>query len=154
MLNITILNGPNLNLLGSREPTLYGNLSLVELNRWLQERYQNFCSLTFLQSNSESALIDAIHRLKEKNSDALIFNAAAFTHTSVALRDALLAVNIPFIEVHLSNVHKRESFRHKSFLSDIAVGVVSGLGKYSYAVAVEYFLDFFAQAQQEKNFHV
>ena len=118
--NILVLNGPNLNMLGKREPTIYGAQNLDEIVAGLNEKAsQQNVALSHLQSNAEHELIDAIHQSLNKI-DYIIINPAAYTHTSVALRDALLAVNIPFIEVHLSNVHARESFRHQSYLSDVA----------------------------------
>ena len=135
--NILVLNGPNLNMLGKREPAIYGSLSLAEIMASLTDiANEKNVSLSHKQSNAEHTLLDAIHASFEKV-DFIIINPAAFTHTSVALRDALLSVNIPFIEVHLSNVHARESFRQHSYLSDIAVGVISGLGAkgYEYALA-------------------
>ncbi len=136
--NILVLNGPNLNMLGKREPAIYGSLSLAEMMTNLTEIANSMnVQLSQLQSNAEHVLINEIHASFEKV-DFIIINPAAFTHTSVALRDALLSVSIPFIEVHLSNVHARESFRQHSYLSDIAVGVISGLGAKGY----EYALDF------------
>ncbi|AWB56548.1 MULTISPECIES: type II 3-dehydroquinate dehydratase [unclassified Colwellia] len=135
--NILVLNGPNLNMLGKREPTIYGALSLAEIMENLANNAEIAnVHLTHKQSNAEHILLDEIHSSFEKV-DFIIINPAAFTHTSVALRDALLSVSIPFIEVHLSNVHARESFRQHSYLSDIAVGVISGLGAkgYEYALA-------------------
>ncbi|MGB2741424.1 MAG: type II 3-dehydroquinate dehydratase [Cognaticolwellia sp.] len=135
--NILVLNGPNLNMLGKREPTIYGSLSLAEIMANLANiANKTNVQLSHHQSNAEHCLIDKIHAGFEKV-DFIIINPAAFTHTSVALRDALLSVNIPFIEVHLSNVHARESFRQHSYLSDIAIGVISGLGAkgYEYALA-------------------
>ena len=126
--NILVLNGPNLNMLGKREPTIYGSSSLNEIIASLTSIADKMnLELSHKQSNAEHVLIDEIHASFEKI-DFIIINPAAFTHTSVALRDALLSVNIPFVEVHLSNVHARESFRQHSYLSDIAVGVISGLG--------------------------
>lgn len=139
MMNIAILHGANLNMLGMREKSIYGNFSLEELNQWLEQKYSQTSELTFFQSNHEGALVEKIHALKNQ-ADAIVINAAAFSHTSIAIRDALLSVAIPFIEVHISNVYKREDFRKQSFLSDIAVGVVSGLGKFSYAAAIDYFI--------------
>jgi 3-dehydroquinate dehydratase-2 len=132
-----ILNGPNLNLLGTREPGHYGAESLDEVNRKLgiSAKSAGVQLMTF-QSNSEHEIIDNIHAAVHEGIDFIIFNPAAFTHTSVALRDALLAVNIPFIEVHLSNVHAREEFRKHSYFSDIAVGVISGLGPVGYELAL------------------
>ena len=135
--NILVLNGPNLNMLGKREPAIYGSLSLAEIMTNLTGiAKQANVKLSHKQSNAEHSLLEEIHASFEKV-DFIIINPAAFTHTSVALRDALLSVNIPFIEVHLSNVHARESFRQHSYLSDIAVGVISGLGAkgYEYALA-------------------
>jgi len=135
--NILVLNGPNLNMLGKREPTIYGSLSLKEIMMDLATHAKTLTtSLSHLQSNAEHVLIDEIHQSHEKI-DFIIINPAAFTHTSVALRDALLSVNIPFIEVHLSNVHAREAFRQHSYLSDIAVGVISGLGASGYRYALD-----------------
>ncbi|WP_077287769.1 type II 3-dehydroquinate dehydratase [Cognaticolwellia aestuarii] len=136
--NILVLNGPNLNMLGKREPTIYGSSSLNEIIARLTSIADKMnLELSHKQSNAEHVLIDEIHASFEKV-DFIIINPAAFTHTSVALRDALLSVNIPFVEVHLSNVHTRESFRQHSYLSDIAIGVISGLGTGGY----EYALDF------------
>lgn len=134
--SVLLLNGPNLNLLGKREPEIYGARTLDELVAELKEQASsNNVQLFHKQSNSEAELIDAIHQAMGKI-NFIIFNPAAFTHTSVALRDALLGVNIPFIEVHISNVHAREEFRHKSFLSDIAQGVICGLGTDGYRYAL------------------
>ena len=137
MAKYLILNGPNLNLLGSREPGHYGSDRLDNINSKLEARVQAMGGemLTF-QSNAEHELMDHIHAAAHENIDFIIFNPAGFTHTSVALRDALLAVNIPFIEVHLSNVHAREDFRKQSYFSDIAVGVISGLGPIGYELAL------------------
>lgn len=138
MSRFLILNGPNLNLLGNREPGHYGVASLDDVNKKLAlaARAAGVKLLTF-QSNAESELIDHIHAAPHEDIDFIIFNPAAFTHTSVALRDALLAVEIPFIEVHLSNVHAREEFRSYSYFSDIAVGVISGLGPVGYELAFQ-----------------
>jgi len=134
---ILVLNGPNLNMLGKREPSIYGAQSLTDIIAMLNEQAQsNNVTLTHLQSNAEHQLIDAIHKAY-KNVDFIIINPAAFTHTSVALRDALLSVSIPFIEVHLSNVHAREAFRQHSYLSDIATGVICGLGAAGYSYALD-----------------
>ncbi|WP_448565497.1 type II 3-dehydroquinate dehydratase [Thalassotalea ganghwensis] len=134
--NILVLNGPNLNMLGKREPAIYGALGLNEIIDALTVKANAMeIDLHHCQSNNEATLIDAIHQAFEKI-DFIIINPAAFTHTSVALRDALLSVNIPFIEVHLSNVHARESFRHHSYLSDIALGVICGLGAQGYEYAL------------------
>ncbi len=125
---ILLLNGPNLNMLGTREPEKYGTLTLSQIvSRLTAEAEALNVTLDSLQSNAEYVLIDRIHQAKD-NIDYILINPAAFTHTSVALRDALLSVSIPFIEIHLSNVHAREPFRHHSYLSDIASGVICGLG--------------------------
>ncbi len=137
MSTILVLHGPNLNLLGTREPEKYGTDSLADINAQLESlasKHQH--SIETYQSNSEAELVERIHRA-HNNTDFIIFNPAALTHTSIALRDALLAVDIPFIEVHLSNIHSRESFRHTSYLSDIAVGVITGLGADSYTLALQ-----------------
>lgn len=135
--HILLLNGPNLNLLGSREPEKYGNTTLADIVSDLSSQADALnVKLSHLQSNAEYALIDRIHEAKG-NVDYIVINPAAFTHTSVALRDALLAVAIPFIEVHLSNVHAREPFRHHSYLSDIAAGVICGLGADGYTWALQ-----------------
>jgi len=133
---VLVLNGPNLNMLGKREPEIYGALSLSNIIQDLDERADKLdITLSHLQSNAEHEIIDRIHQSFE-NIDFIIINPAAFTHTSVALRDALLAVNIPFIEVHLSNVHAREKFRQHSYLSDVAQGVICGLGPIGYGFAL------------------
>ncbi|WP_297204232.1 type II 3-dehydroquinate dehydratase [uncultured Pluralibacter sp.] len=134
---ILLLNGPNLNMLGTREPEKYGTLTLAEIvNRLTEEAGALNASLEHLQSNAEHAIIDRIHQAKD-NIDYILINPAAFTHTSVAIRDALLAVSIPFIEIHLSNVHAREPFRHHSYLSDISAGVICGLGADGYTYALQ-----------------
>ncbi len=134
---ILVLNGPNLNMLGKREPTIYGKQSLSEIIEQLSaEAQKDNIELSHLQSNAEHQLIDAIHDAYN-NVDFIIINPAAFTHTSVALRDALLSVDIPFIEVHLSNVHARESFRKHSYLSDISQGVICGFGAKGYHYALD-----------------
>lgn len=137
MASILVLNGPNLNLLGSREPEIYGAQTLDDVNNLLisQAQQQGHHLLT-LQSNAEYELIERIHEARNEGIDFIIINPAAFTHTSVALRDALLGVNIPFIEVHISNVHAREAFRSHSYLSDVAVGVICGLGTQGYELAL------------------
>ena len=138
MSKFLILNGPNLNLLGSREPSHYGAMNLDTVNTRLGAlSKKSGAELLTFQSNSEPELIDHIHAAPHEDIDFIIFNPAAFTHTSVALRDALLGVRIPFIEVHLSNVHAREDFRKHSYFSDIAVGVISGLGPIGYELALQ-----------------
>ncbi len=138
MAKLLVLNGPNLNLLGSREPAHYGRDSLGAINERLAARaLAQGHQLDTLQSNAEHVLIDRIHEARDEGVAFIIINPAAFTHTSVALRDALAAVAIPFIEVHLSNVHAREPFRRHSYFSDIASGVISGLGADGYELALE-----------------
>ena len=137
MAHILLLNGPNLNLLGAREPGMYGQVTLEQIH----ERATRLAAelghrLTTFQSNSEAELIDCIHQAPTSHVAFIVFNPAGFTHSSVALRDALLAVRIPFIEVHLSNVHARESFRHHSYFSDVAVGTITGLGAAGYELAL------------------
>ncbi len=138
MANILVLHGPNLNLLGRREPEHYGRDTLEDIDRRLRERATAMGhQLESFQSNAEHALVERIHAAQEQDVDLILINPAAFTHTSVALRDALAAVAIPFVEVHLSNVHAREPFRHHSYLSDLALGVISGLGPIGYLLALE-----------------
>ncbi|MEQ9914324.1 type II 3-dehydroquinate dehydratase [Pectobacterium polaris] len=135
--HILLLNGPNLNLLGTREPDKYGSTTLADIVSGLETQAQALnVKFSHLQSNAEHVLIDTIHQARG-NTDFILINPAAFTHTSVALRDALLAVAIPFIEIHLSNVHAREPFRHHSYLSDVAVGVICGLGADGYQYALQ-----------------
>jgi len=137
MANILVLNGPNLNLLGTREPEHYGADTLADIEEQLAATAAAAeIKLAFFQTNAEHELINKVHAARD-NSDFIIINPAAFTHTSIALRDALSAVEIPFIEVHLSNVHARETFRQHSFLSDIAQGVISGLGAQGYDLALQ-----------------
>lgn len=138
MASILVLHGPNLNLLGEREPETYGHDTLDAINERLRERAEaEGHHLQALQSNAEYELIDRIQGAGGEGIDYIILNPAAFTHTSVALRDALLAVNIPFIEVHLSNIHQREAFRRHSYFSDIAEGVIAGLGARGYLLALD-----------------
>jgi 3-dehydroquinate dehydratase-2 len=139
MANILVINGPNLNLLGSREPEHYGSETLQALNL----RLMGFCeelghAYADFQSNHEGQLVDRIQTSIKHGTDFIIINPAALTHTSIALRDALLAVNIPFIEIHLSNIFRREAFRHHSYFSDVAIGTISGLGVESYFYALRY----------------
>jgi 3-dehydroquinate dehydratase-2 len=139
--HILVLHGPNLNLLGSREPEVYGRHTLADIDQRLQtiaEESGAHCSS--FQSNHEGALVDRIQAAAHDGTDCIVINAAAYTHTSVAVRDALAAVSIPFIEVHLSNVYKREAFRHHSYLSGTAQGVIAGLGPYGYEAALRYAL--------------
>lgn len=147
MATILVLHGPNLNLLGLREPGIYGATSLDDINQRLTETArQAGHHLLSLQSNAEYELIDRIHDARREGVDFIIINPAAFTHTSVALRDALLGVAIPFIEVHLSNVHKREAFRHHSYFSDVAQGVICGFGATSYDLALQAALQSLSQS--------
>lgn len=135
---ITVLNGPNLNLLGIREPGLYGKQTLQDIQLSLENTARTLeHQLNFLQSNAEHEIIEQIHAAYQQGVDFIIINPAAFTHTSVAIRDALLATKIAFIEVHLSNVHAREPFRKHSYFSDIAVGVICGLGAQGYNLALQ-----------------
>jgi 3-dehydroquinate dehydratase-2 len=137
MSTILVLHGPNLNMLGIREPEVYGHETLTDINERLHDQATEVGHhLLHLQSNAEYELIERIHEARSEGVDFILFNPAAFTHTSVALRDAMLASGIPFIEVHLSNVHARESFRHYSYFSDIADGVISGLGSLGYDLAL------------------
>jgi 3-dehydroquinate dehydratase-2 len=138
MADILILHGPNLNLLGTREPQHYGQDRLVDIDQRLHRlAATNGHNAQSFQSNAEHELIDQVHQAGSANTAFIIINPAGFTHTSVALRDALAAVQIPFIEVHLSNVHSREAFRHHSYFSDIATGVISGLGPLGYELALQ-----------------
>lgn len=137
MATILVLNGPNLNLLGTREPEIYGADTLADIETRLHSlAAENSLALEFFQSNAEHALVDKLHDSRGKV-DFIIINPAAFTHTSVALRDALTAVAVPFIEVHISNIHAREAFRQHSYLSDIAKGVICGLGPQVYELALQ-----------------
>jgi len=136
-MRLLVLHGPNLNLLGHREPGLYGSRSLDQINAALAARAQALgAELDCFQSNHEGALVDRIQAARGQ-CEGLLINAGAYTHTSIALRDALLAVAIPFVEVHLSNVHAREPFRHHSYLADKALGVICGFGPASYSLALE-----------------
>ena len=145
MSNILVINGPNLNLLGTREPEFYGGKSLDKINHELNEiATENGCNLESYQSNSESELVNIIQDTSE-TTDYMVINPGAFTHTSIALRDVLLAVNIPFIEVHISNIFSREEFRKNSYFSDIAQGTISGLGFKGYELAVLSAIDFLAK---------
>ncbi len=148
MANLLLLHGPNLNLLGTREPEVYGGQALELINQRLIDIADAAGhSLKALQSNAEHELIDSIHNAVSGEVDFIIINPGAFTHTSIALRDALLGVSIPFIEVHLSNVHAREEFRHYSYFSDIAEGVICGFGAKSYDFALDAALSKFDQQQ-------
>ena len=136
-MQLLALHGPNLNLLGSREPGLYGSTSLEQINADLRQRAAGLgAAIDCFQSNHEGALVDRIHQARG-SADGILINAGAYTHTSIALRDALLGVAIPYVELHLSNVHAREPFRHHSYLADKAVGVICGFGAGSYGLALE-----------------
>jgi 3-dehydroquinate dehydratase-2 len=136
-MHLLLLHGPNLNLLGTREPHLYGHQSLAQLDGDLRQRAQELgAALESFQSNHEGELVDRIHRARGE-CDGIVINAGAYTHTSIALRDALLGVAIPFVEVHLSNTHAREPFRHHSTLADRAIGVIAGFGPLSYRLGLE-----------------
>ena len=137
MKRIGIVNGPNLDRLGKREPEVYGKATLADLEASLRAEFGTAAHLEFFQSNHEGALIDRIAGFADAKFDGLVINGGAFTHTSVALRDALLGVKLPFIELHLSNTFAREKFRHHSFFSDIAVGCIVGLGAFGYELAVQ-----------------
>ena len=139
--HILVLNGPNLNLLGSREPGIYGHQTLADINASLSEIcLKAGATLAVFQSNHEGELVDRIQAARLDGTEFVIINAGAYTHTSVALRDALAGVGLPFVEVHISNVYKREPFRHHSYLSDQAVGIIAGLGVYGYEAALRYAL--------------
>jgi len=141
--HILVLNGPNLNLLGLREPHLYGYTTLPQLETALTELAKTLgVTISTYQSNHEGALVDRIQAARSDGTDFIIVNAGAYTHTSVAIRDALAGIKTPFIEVHISNVYKREEFRHHSYLSDLAVGVVAGLGPSGYEAAVRFAAQF------------
>lgn len=139
--SILVLHGPNLNLLGQREPEIYGSLTLADIDAMLLAHASvHATQLTTFQSNYEGALVERIHAARKEGIDFIIINPAAYTHTSVAIRDALAGVAIPFVEVHLSNVHRREAFRHHSYFSDLAVGVICGLGAEGYRHALDFAL--------------
>ena len=143
MKNILVLHGPNLNLLGSREPDVYGRVTLNEINvRLTTLAHSSGASLACFQNNAEAALVERVQQAQADGTEFIIINPAAFTHTSVALRDALAAVAIPFIEVHLSNVFAREAFRKESYFSDLAIGVISGLGASGYEYALQFALNY------------
>lgn len=138
MANLLVIHGPNLNLLGTREPEVYGTTTLAEIDKSLATQAGDLGhSLSSYQSNAEHELVNRIHQAREDKVEYIIINPGAFTHTSIALRDAFLGVQIPFIEVHLSNVFSREAFRQQSYLSDIALGVISGFGAQGYSFALQ-----------------
>ena len=141
--NILVVNGPNLNLLGTREPDKYGNVTLEQLEQDLVGQAGSAgAAVACFQSNSEADIVERIQAARNEAIDFILINPAAYTHTSIAIRDALAAVRIPFIEIHLSNIHAREEFRRRSYLSDLAVGVVSGLGARGYGLALGFALDY------------
>ncbi len=140
-MSVLVLHGPNLNLLGTREPEVYGSVTLGQIDAELAQIAQEAGrALQSFQSNHEGALIDRVHAARSDGTEAIIINPAGYTHTSVALRDALAAVALPFVEVHLSNIHRREPFRHHSYFSDLAEGVICGLGAAGYRLALQYLL--------------
>jgi 3-dehydroquinate dehydratase-2 len=147
MKNVLVLHGPNLNLLGGREPDVYGHVTLNEINeRLMKLAGKSGAHLVCYQSNAEAELVERVQQARADGTQFIIINPAAFTHTSIALRDALAAVAIPFIEVHLSNVYAREAFRKESYFSDLAIGVISGLGAAGYEFAVQFALNHKNQA--------
>lgn len=140
-LSVLVLHGPNLNLLGQREPGIYGSLTLAEINRLLEEEAEKLqAKVSPLQSNHEGVLVDAIHQALGQY-DGILINAGAYTHTSVALRDALAGVNLPTVEVHLSNIYRREEFRHHSYIASVAIGQISGFGVQSYLLGLQALVD-------------
>lgn len=142
MKEILVINGPNLNMLGKREPEIYGAHTLDQINEDLEKKAAPLgLKLDFFQSNHEGMIVDRVHKLFKQGGDGIIINPGAFTHTSVALRDALLLMSCPIIEIHLSNIYKREAFRHKSMIADIAVGQISGFGHYGYTMALNAMAD-------------
>ena len=137
---IYVLNGPNLNRLGKREPEIYGRATLADLEKALRAEFGSAAQLEFFQSNHEGALIDKLASLVDAKFDGLVINGGAFTHTSVALRDALLGAHLPTVEVHISNIYKREDFRHKSLTAPVCIAVITGLGLEGYHAAVRFLL--------------
>lgn len=145
---ILVLHGPNLNMLGQREPSIYGTESLEDINHHLETVANELdCVVTTFQSNAEHCLVDRIQQAAKDTTQAIIFNPAAFTHTSIALRDAILAANKPLIEVHLSNIQQREPFRHRSYFSDIAIGTITGFGAHGYLYALRHIYNYLTQQQ-------
>lgn len=138
MASVLVINGPNLNMLGVREPAVYGNQTLADIEQILARKGAELgCQTAFFQSNAEHALIERIHQAYHDGVDFILINPGAYTHTSIAIRDAFLATRVPFIELHLSNVHAREPFRRHSYLSDIAQGVICGFGAFGYEIALQ-----------------
>ena len=140
MYKILVINGPSLNLLGIREPHLYGSESLIEINENLEKSFKDTCSLSFFQSNHEGDIVSSIHEAREGFS-GLVINAAAYSHTSYAIADAISAISKPCVEVHLTNVYKREEFRQKSLIANLCLGQISGFGSYSYNLAIRALLN-------------
>ncbi|MGZ9272445.1 MAG: type II 3-dehydroquinate dehydratase [Candidatus Binatia bacterium] len=139
---ILVLNGPNLNLLGTREPQVYGSQTLADIEHELMAAaHEKSAQVEFFQTNHEGAMVDRIQQARTDGTDFIIINAGAFTHTSIAVRDALAAISLRFIEVHLSNLHKREEFRHRSYLAELAVGTIEGLGASGYRYALDFALN-------------
>ena len=137
MTQVLVLNGPNLNLLGLREHNIYGNTTLVDLETELRKSIEDDVQLEFFQTNYEGQMIERIHQIFDKPVDGIIINPGAWTHTSIALRDALVAVAVPIVEVHISNIHARESFRHRSYISGVAIGIIVGCGVAGYSFALK-----------------
>jgi 3-dehydroquinate dehydratase II len=145
--NILVLHGPNLNLLGKREPGIYGSVTLEQINQMLDQESQPLqATILALQSNHEGVLIDAIHEAMGQQ-DGILINAGAYTHTSVGLKDAIVAVNLPTIEIHLSNIYKREAFRHHSYLAPVAIGQISGFGAESYRLGLHALVNYLKRSQ-------
>lgn len=139
-MNILVINGPNTNMLGVAQTKIFGNITLGDIENKIKEAALGSAKVSFFQSNHEGAIIDRIHRAYDESIDYIIINAGAYAHTSIAIRDAFLSTNIPFIEVHMSNIYAREDFRKKSYLSDIALGVITGFGDNSYILALAHLL--------------
>ena len=135
-MNILVINGPNTNMFGAAQTKIFGNITGGDIENKIKEADVGNAKVSFFQSNQEGAIIDRIHRAYDENINYIIINAGAYAHTSIAIRDAFLSTNIPFIEVHMSNIYAREDFRNKSYLSDIALGVITGLGENSYVLAL------------------
>ena len=139
-MNILVINGPNTNMFGVAQTKIFGNITLGYIEKKIKEAASGNAKVSFFQSNHEGAIVDRIHRTYDESIDYIIINAGSYTHTSIAIRDAFLSTNIPFIEVHMSNVHAREDFRNKSYLSDIALGVITGFRDNSYILALAHLL--------------
>ncbi|MEI0602724.1 type II 3-dehydroquinate dehydratase [Brachyspira alvinipulli] len=139
-MNILVINGPNTNMFGVAQTKIFGNITLGDIEKKIKEAASGNAKVSFFQSNHEGAIVDRIHRAYDESIDYIIINAGSYTHTSIAIRDAFLSTNIPFIEVHMSNVHAREDFRNKSYLSDIALGVITGFRDNSYILALAHLL--------------